>query len=207
MKAKYFSYLFIFCCGLVFLNSCATRIPVQSVTLMQQITNEGTRMHKINVAYVNKVFNEKTADINFFIDKEYLPEMIKNIQKQITGMGIDMNKEWPAVIQKLTPQINATKDSLQQALLNNKFKVITKLNQDYDVFMQACNAEINLLSSAVKLNEEKRQIFDGLVKKISGDKMDAAKLEQILDSYLQKGSSVSAKILNFQTDIDNLLHN
>ncbi len=164
-------------------------------------------MHKINVAYVNKVFNEKTADINFFIDKEYLPEMIKNIQKQITGMGIDMNKEWPAVIEKLTPQINATKDSLQQALLNNKFKVITKLNQDFDLFIQACNAETNLLSSAVKLNEEKRQIFDGLVKKISGDKMDAAKLEQILDSYLQKGSSVSAKILNFQTDIDNLLHN
>ncbi|MEP6711918.1 MAG: hypothetical protein ABJA37_05870 [Ferruginibacter sp.] len=207
MKPTYPHYLVIFLGAALLLSSCATKIPVQSVTLMQQITNEGTRMHKINVAYVNKVFNEKTADINFFIDKEYLPEMIKNIQKQVAGTSIDMNKEWPAVIQKLTPQINATKDSLQQALMNSKFKVITKLNEDYEVFLQACTAEINLLSSAVKLNEEKRQIFDGLVKKISGDKIDAAKLEQILDNYLQKGSSVSGKILNFQNDIDNLLHN
>lgn len=207
MKIKLFCNVCIFYFCSVLLSSCATKLPVQAVTLMQQISDEGTRMHKLNVAYVNKVFNEKTTDINIFIDKEYLPELVKNIQKQIAGTAVDMNKEWPTVIQKLTPQVNGVKDSLQQTLTNNKFKILFALNQDYTFFKQACDAEINLLSSAAKLNEEKRQIFDGLLKKISADKIDASKLEQVLDNYLKKGSTISAKILNFQNDIDALFQN
>ncbi len=204
MKSKYFISLLLYSCSLL-LNSCAPKLPPQAVGLMQQISNEVDRMHKLNLAYVNKAFSEKMEDVNVFIEKEYTPEMIKNIQKQIAGVNIDMNKEWPTVVQKLSPQISATKDSLQKALVENRIRIISKLNEDYNILKQACDAEMNLLSSAVKLSETNRQVYDGLIKKISGNKLDAPKLEQALNGYLQKGSSVAGMILNLQENMNAIL--
>lgn len=187
------------------IHSCTPKLPPQSVSLMQQISNEVDRMHKLNLAYVNKTFTQKMDEVNEFIDKEYTPEMIRNIQKQIAGVNVDMNKEWPAVIQKLSPQISATKDSLQKALVDNRIRIISKLNEDYSILKQACDAELNLLSSAVKLNETNRQVFDGLIRKISNDKLNPSKLEQALNGYLKKGSSVATMILNLQENMNTIL--
>jgi hypothetical protein len=187
------------------IQSCAPKLPPQAVSLMQQISNEVDRMHKLNLAYVNKTFSEKMEDVNLFIEKEYTPELIKNVQKQIAGVNIDMNKEWPAIVQKLSPQISATKDSLQKALVDNRIRIISKLNDDYNILKQACDAELNLLSSAVKLSETNRQVYNGLIQKISGNKLDAPKLEQALNGYLQKGSSVAGMILNLQENINTIL--
>ncbi len=204
MKSKYLISLLLYSFSLL-INSCAPKLPPQAVSLMQQISNEVDRMHKLNLAYVNKAFSEKMEDVNVFIEKEYTPEMIRNIQKQIAGVNIDMNKEWPSVIQKLSPQISATKDSLQKALVENRIRIITKLNDDYNILKQACDAELNLLSSAVKLSETNKQVLNGLISKISGNKLDASKLEQALNGYLQKGSSVAGMILNLQENINTIL--
>ena len=181
---------------ILLLVSCA-RLPVQSVNLMQQIKDEGQRMHKLNIAYVNLLFENKNAEVDSFIKKEYTPEFIAKIKKGIdeNDTKIDMNKQWPEILPKIIPLINGVRDSLRTALLSNKGKIIAKLNEDYEFYKQACDAQIALLSSATKLNATTKQIFNSIAGKVTGNKTDLGMLEQKLDGFLKKGESISQKIL------------
>jgi hypothetical protein len=174
--------------------SCA-KLPVQSVNLMQQIKDEGQRMHKLNVAYVNLVFENKNAAVDSFMKNEYIPEFIGNIKKGVDANGIDMNEQWPEVFPKIVPLVNAVRDSLRTALISNKQKIVSKLNEDFEFYKQACDAQIGLLSSATKLNNTSKQIFNTLAGKITGNKVDLSMLEQKLDGFLKGGESIAQKIL------------
>jgi len=188
--------------------SCA-KLPVQSVNLMQQIKDEGQRMHKLNIAYVNLVFGNKNDEVDSFMKKEYIPEFLGRIKQGIeeNDTKIDMNEQWPQIFPKIVPVINAVRDSLRTALLINKGKIITKLNDDYELYKQACDAEIGLLSSATKLNNSTRQIFNSLVGKVTGNKTDLSMLEQKLDGFLQKGESIAQKILFLNDAVQSLTGN
>jgi hypothetical protein len=174
--------------------SCA-KLPLQSVNLMQQIKDEGQRMHKLNIAYVNLLFDSKTAAVDSFMKQEYIPEFISNIKKGIDANGIDMSEEWPEVFPKIVPVINAVRDSLRTALVINKQKIVSKLNEDYEFYRQACDAQIGLLSSATKLNNSSKQVFNTLAAKITGNKIDLAMLEQKLNGFLKEGDNIAQKIL------------
>lgn len=176
--------------------SCA-KLPVSSVSLMQDIKAEGQRMHKLNIAYVNMVFESKNAEVDSFMKKEYIPELLANIKKGFDNNDtrIDMNEQWPEIFPQIVPIVNGVRDSLRTALLTNKEKLIGKLTTDYNFYEQACNAQIGLLSSATKLNNTTRQIFNSLAGKITGNKADLSTLEKKLDGFLQKGESISQKIL------------
>jgi len=186
---------------------CA-KIPVQSVTLMQQIQQEGERMHRLNVAYVNKTFNDKLNAVNEFMQNEYIPDLMKGIKAKIAKDSINMNNEWEKLFAKLNPVINSVKDSLTRALEQNRSRIITKLNEDYLVYQQACETQLNFLNSAVKVNQASKNAADAVIKKFSGNKIDLATLEQVLDKYLKKGESAASMVLNLYNDINtNILKN
>ncbi len=195
--------LFIVC-----LNSCA-KLPVQSVQLMQQIKDEGQRMHKLNMAYVNMVFEKNNAEIDSFMNKEYIPSMISSMKKSFdeNDTKIDMNKQWPQIFPKIVPVVNGVRDSLRMALAENRAKIISKLNEDYEFYRQACDAEIGLLSSATKLNNTTRQIFNTLLTKVSGNKTDLTSLEKKLDGFLQQGESIAQKILFLNQAVQSITGN
>lgn len=195
MTIKFF-YTVVAALGLLLFVSCA-KLPVQSVSLMQQIKDEGQRMHKLNVAYINLLFENKNAEADSFMEKEYIPEYISNIKRLMdeNDTRIDMNENWQEIFPKIIPVVNAVRDSLRTALLNNKNKIITKLNEDYDLYKQACDAQIALLSSATKINNTTRQIINSIAGKITGNKTDLSMLEQRLEGFLQKGETIAQKIL------------
>jgi hypothetical protein len=188
--------------------SCA-KIPVQSVNLMQQIKDEGQRMHKLNIAYVNMVFESKNAEVDSFMKKEYIPEFLGRIKEgfDANDTRIDMNEHWPEVFPKIVPLVNAVRDSLRNALAMNKGKIVTKLNDDYEFYKQACDAQINLLSSATKLNNSTKQIFNSLLGKATGNKIDLSTLEQKLDGFLHKGEGIAQKILFLNESVQTLTGN
>ena len=188
--------------------SCA-KLPVQSVNLMQQIKDEGQRMHKLNIAYVNMVFESKNAEVDSFMKKEYIPEFLGRIKEgfDANDTRIDMNEHWPEVFPKIVPQVNAVRDSLRNALAINKGKIVTKLNDEYEFYKQACDAQINLLSSATKLNNSTKQIFNSLLGKATGNKIDLSTLEQKLDGFLQKGEGIAQKILFLNESVQTLTGN
>jgi hypothetical protein len=191
---------------IAFAASCA-KLPVNAVSLMQQIKDEGQRMHQLNLAYVNMMFESKNAEVDSFMNKEYIPGFIGNIKKGIDNSNgqIDMNKDWPKVFPKIVPVINAVRDSLRSALLNNKGKITAKLNEDYDFYKQACDAQISLLASVTKLNGTTRQIFNSLLGKATGNKTDLTMLDQKLEGFLKKGESISQKILFLNQAVETVI--
>lgn len=201
---------YLFC--LVVCISCA-KIPMQSISLMQQIKNEGERMHKLNLAYVNKLFNDQSEAINLFIEKEYTPEYIREIKAEIKNkedelsIKIDMNKEWPNIVPKINKRVNAVKDSLVKVITLSQQLIVNKLNEDYQVYEQACETQLNLLTSAAKLNESGRQAANSILSKITNNKVNMNSLESTLNNYLQKGSNAGQMITSFQLAISNLLTN
>lgn len=193
---------------IVLFASCA-KLPMQSVNLMQQIKDEGQRMHKLNLAYVNLVFERQNAEVDSFMKKEYIPEFLNNVKQGLdeNETKIDMNEHWPEIFPKIVPVINSVRDSLRMALLLNKGKIITMLNTDYEFYRQACDAQIGLLSSATKLNNSSRQIFNSLISKVTGNKTDLGTLEQKLDGFLKKGEGVAQKILFLNETVQTLTGN
>lgn len=183
------------------LFSCA-KLPVQSVSLMQQIKDEGQRMHKLNLAYVNLLFQDKKNAVDTFIDREYTPAYLKRIKELMdeNQSKID-NENWQTIFPQMIPHINAARDSLQGALLANKNKIIEQLNEDYNFYKQACDAQIMLLSSATRLNGATKQIFNSVAGKITGGKTDLSVLENLLDNALKKGGSIAEKILGINEAI------
>ena len=188
--------------------SCA-KLPVQSVNLMQQIKDEGQRMHKLNLAYVNMMFESQNAEVDSFMKKEYIPEFLGKIKEgfDANDKRIDMNEHWPEVFPKIVPVINSVRDSLRNALVTNKEKIVTMLNGDYQFYNQACDAQINLLSSATKLNNSTRQIFNSLLGKATSNKIDLSTLEQKLDGFLKKGEGIAQKILFLNDSVQTLTGN
>lgn len=205
MVANIFSKL-LACTYILCIVSCA-KLPVQSVNLMQQIKDEGQRMHKLNLAYVNLLFENKNAEVDSFMKKEYIPDLINGIKTGAEAANIDMSKRWPETFSKLLPVINGVRDSLRTALLSNKNKIISRLNNDYDFYKQACDAEIGLLSSVTKLNATTRQVFNTIAGKVTGNKTDLTMLEQKLDGFLKKGETISQKILALNEDVQTITGN
>lgn len=163
---------------------------------MQQIKDEGTRMHKLNLAYVNLLFQDKKAAVDSFIQNEYTPVYLKRVKELMDDNDLTVNNDnWPAIFPQIVPIINAARDSLQNALAENKSRLVEKLNEDYNFYKQACDDQIALLSSATKLNSASRQVFNSLTSKITGGKTDLTMLEQRLDAVLGKGGSIAEKIL------------
>jgi hypothetical protein len=194
MKAKLLYVTMIIAAALL-LHSCA-KLPVSSVSLMQQIKDEGTRMHKLNIAYVNMLFENKKAAVDSFIENEYTQAYIKRTKELMDGNNFKVdNTNWQSLLPKMLPVINAARDSLQNTLAENKNRLVEKLNEDYGYYKQACDAQIALLSSATKLNNASRQVFNSIAAKITGGKTDLTMLEQRLDGALKKGSSIAEKIL------------
>ncbi len=201
-------YLTVLLPVIILLHSCA-KLPVQSVSLMQQIKDEGTRMHKLNVAYVNLVFNKQMEDVDTFMEKHYIPEYMARVKQLIdeNDTKIDMNKNWQTIFPQMIPYINAARDSLTKALATNKNKIIEKLNDDFRFYEQACDAQIALLSSATKLNNTTRQIFDKAAGKLTGGKTDLSSLEQRLEGVLKKGGNMAEKILSINEIVESFTHN
>src|SRR5687768_722369 len=114
--------------GIVFclaITSCA-KMPIQAVELSHALKDEGQRMHEMNLALVDYVFNEKKHMINEFITKEYSPLLIENF-KTLLPAATDYKKDFLEIMQAINPRIDARRDSLLQVLQEQKRLVSSKL--------------------------------------------------------------------------------
>lgn len=191
----------IFVLGII-LSSCA-KVPISSINLMNTIQLEGKRMHELNTLFVNKMFDEKRNRIDTFIIKQYTPVLIENFVKKIPE-GIDYKSNLPKIIASIIPKINARRDSMQNVLESNRIKIIDKLNTDYFEYDNACVQMTALLSSAVKLEDERKRAI-GQLANISKNKIDFEKLGNTLDGFIQDAGSVAKSTSNLNTSINEIL--
>lgn len=196
----------IFKLGLValLLTSCA-KIPMGSVVLADALITEGERMHNLNLVLMNRLFNEKRAAIENFINAEYTPVVAANFAKLVDPKTVDeFKKDFPEMMQALTPKINARRDSLVKVLELQKEKTVAKLNADYKAFTTGFFELKKLLESAVKIDKEKAALFDK-VKAFSNNRIDLVGLENVLDKFVNSAGKVGGGIVDLDSAINQIL--
>ncbi|HEY1022437.1 MAG: hypothetical protein ACO1NX_10025 [Chitinophagaceae bacterium] len=185
-----------------FFFSCA-RIPVQSVSLMEAVETEGARMHSINMALLHSMFREKKEMISTFIENEYTPALVENFKKQLPASA-DYKTDFAEMVQSLIPHINARKDSLLRALDEEQFKIMEQMQTDYAVYQEAVGELKRLLTSAAKIDAEKKALFD-TARQITNNRVNLAEIEAALDSFIISGGSVGSNVQKLSQTVNSFL--
>lgn len=194
MKKKFILLLFPF-----FILSCA-KIPVQSIDLADAIVEEGERMYQLNIALINKMFEEKREEIDAFIKNEYMPKYTENFIKLIpTETSIEA--ELSGILNAIVPEIITHRDSMQLILEQQRIILISKLDDNHTIYKDACGELKALLISAVNVNEARKSAFDK-VKKLSDNQIDLSKLENILDNFIRNSGNIFENSINLNDSIN-----
>ena len=192
-------YLLIFC---LFFISCA-RIPIQAVELSHALKDEGQRMHEMNLALVEYVFNEKKHLVNQFIANEYSPTLVENFMRGLPP-GTDVKKDFLEIMQAINPRINSRRDSLLDVLQEQKGTITQKLNTDYKVYGEAFGAMENLLASGSRLNQQRAGVYEN-IKTLSGNRLNLQGIDNALNQFIKGAGTVGEKTLMLTSTIQTLL--
>ncbi len=187
-------------CALI-LSGCV-KLPIESLQLSDSITNEGKRMHEMNVALVNKMFHGKSERIDAFIQDEYTPKFLEEFMMRIPE-GVDVEAELPGILKSITPQISLRRDAMQTALEAERIKLIEKLNLDFDKYQEASSELRNLIRSGVNINEERRRAFERLTS-LTGGAINLNQVETELDKFVLKAGEVGGNLQSLETNINEL---
>lgn len=187
----------------ILITSCA-KIPIQSITLMDNILNEGKRMHSLNILMTNKLFDEKREKIDDFIMKDYTPKFIAEFTSKLPN-DVDVKGELNNIILKIIPKVNVRRDAMQNALEANRIKIIDKLNQDYREYDIMCNELKRLLQSAVKVNDESKKLVSQ-VSAITKNNIDFEKLEATIDGFIGNSGDFGQNVDSLNESVNKLLN-
>lgn len=185
------------------IGSC-TRIPLQSITLSERIQEEGARMHQLNILLLNQLFAEKKARVNDFIKNEYTPSIIDKMTSDLDE-DLDVKSELPQIMAAALPMINERQYAMQIALDSAKIKIMDQLNADFAKYNMANSEMKKLLESAVKLNEEKKQLLNqsNWFKKKG---IDYNQLAELLDRFIYSSGNIGGLIVNLNKDLNKVLN-
>lgn len=171
---------------------------------MDAISTEGKRMHQINNTLINKMFNEKREKIDEFIKNDYTPKFIEEFTKK-TPLGTDLSNELPGMMKSIIPKIIERRDAMQNALEVNRIKVIEKLDQDYKEYETACHELKKLLESAIKVNEESKQLLNK-TQELTGSKIDFDQIGGEIDKFILNTGDIGQKINDLNEGLNKIIN-
>ncbi|WP_046757026.1 hypothetical protein [Kordia jejudonensis] len=179
--------------------SCAS-IPASTATLSQEVISEANAMHQLNIALINKLFEERKDKVDDFVNNQYIPAFTKNFQAKIP-QGVDISAELPNILKNVMPVINRKRDSLHNLLDTQKQDMITSLNETYATYQQASTSLQNLISSAVKLKQSEANTL-AQIQSLTGTNINVGKIQGQLDSLLVKTGNGFDKLLKAESAIN-----
>lgn len=185
---------------LIILTSCllisCVSIPASTTTLAREVIKESDDMHQLNIALVNKLFNERKERINLFIKNVYTPEVIKNYEKLLPDT-VDYKKEMPNIIKSIIPVINKRKDSLQAILSQQKQQILNDLNTNYKTFQRATTSLQNLIESVAKIKSVENKALNS-IENLTGKSLDVQKVKTTIDKLFNETAPTINKIVNIE---------
>ena len=183
-------------------SSCA-KIPIQSVNLMDALMEEGTRMHQINISFLNGIFKAKKEKVDEFIKTKYTPHFIEELQKNIPP-ETNMKAELPNILNHITPLISQRRDSMQNALEEQRIKLSAKLETDYRTFSTAATELRMLLVSAAKLDTQRQQLFDR-ARELTKGSIDFDAIENSIDRFIGSGGNIGNDVSELNNTINSII--
>ncbi|TBX66138.1 hypothetical protein EZL74_11155 [Flavobacterium silvisoli] len=187
----------------IILASCS-KIPTQSIDLMNNIQIEGQRMHTLNVMLTNKIFKEKRKKIDEFMKLDYTPKYIEEFIKKIP-QNTDFKIELTNIMTSVIPKLNERRDAMQNTLESNRIKIIDKLNTDFQQYKTACDELKKLLESAVKVDEERKKLHSQ-VSQLTQNKIDFDQLDITIDKFIQDTGDWGENINNLNSSVNKLIN-
>jgi len=180
------------------INACAS-IPASTATLSQEVIAEAYSMHQLNIALINKLFEERKGKVDDFMNNQYIPLFVKNLQSKIPA-GVDINSELTNILKSVMPVINRKRDSLHNLLDTQRDQMVTSLNTNFTNYQQASATLQNLITSAVKLKQTEANTLNQ-IQNLSKTNFDIGKIQKHLDSLLIKTGDGFNKLLNIESAI------
>ncbi|WP_439506297.1 hypothetical protein [Sediminibacterium sp.] len=204
MRNRFSFFLFLLIVGLGCGFGSCTRIPLQSITLSERIQEEGARMHQLNTLLMHQLFAEKKARVNDFIKNEYTPSIIHKMTSDLDD-DLDVKSELPQIMAAALPMINERQYAMQMALDSAKIKIMDQLNADFAKYNMANTEMKKLLESAVKLNEEKKQLLNQS-NWFKRKGIDYDQLAELLDRFIHSSGNIGGLIVNLNKDLNKVLN-
>jgi hypothetical protein len=186
-------------CVVISMYGCAS-IPASTADLSRQVIAEAHSMHQLNIALVNKLFDERKDKVNEFINNQYIPTFVKNFQSKIPP-GVDVNKELPNILKSIMPVISQKRDSLHNILDEQRDEMVTALNDNYATYQQASASLQNLISSAVKLKQTEKNTL-AQIQKLVNTNIDVGAIQKHLDKLLMETGNGFDKLLDIKATIN-----
>ncbi|WP_430412572.1 hypothetical protein [Kordia sp.] len=179
--------------------SCAS-IPASTATLSQEVIAEADAMHKLNIALVNQLFDERKQKVNDFINNEYIPTFVKNFEAKIPA-NVDVKAQLPNILKSVMPVISRKRDSLQNLLDVQRNDMVNSLNASYSNYQRATSTLQNLITSAVKLKQSEANTL-AQIQSLTNTNINVGEIQSHLDNLLVKTGNGFNKLLNVKSAIN-----
>jgi hypothetical protein len=172
------------------LSGCVSA-PKESVELSSNIGKGILESQRSYNALLNIYFASKKTQVDQWIEKEYIPEYLANIQSELkkAGKSAVLSSEQMADV---LHDVIVERDQKQTDLENTRLLLLTKSNEHYAALLQSNNGVTSLLQSMVDIKNASSTSAQ-TIKVVSGGKIDLEKLERNFNGYLKVVGAASSK--------------
>lgn len=168
------------------------QIPQESVSLSMEIGKGVVSIHESNVHFVNWFFGVKIEKINT-LENKALDDFFSKIAAATEKPNAPpLKKKDLYKIKGFIDKIHNNGNEYRTALNTSRAKILESLEHDYRTIINANGSITGLLQSAVAVDEAKTTSYDKL-KNLTNDKIDLAKMEQIVNDGIAKFGDKTAK--------------
>jgi hypothetical protein len=158
---------------------------------------------EINLTLLNEIFNGKRGKIDDFIKTQYSPKFTSDFQKNIPA-DADIKSQLPNIINAITPKITERRDAMQNALEEQRIKLIAKLELDYKTFESAVMELRKLIVSTTKVNSEKEALFNK-TRELSKGTIDLNAVENSIDRFINSGGDFGNELSTLNDSINTII--
>ncbi len=166
---------------LIGIVGCAT-IPKESVKLSENLSEmiESTKASHVNL--VNRYFAEKKNEVKRFVIEEYKPVFIKDVGNRLKAQNKEFTFE---LYDKAMERILKKMDQWVGEVEEMRIGVLNELDGHYQLMNQTNEAITNLLRSASKVEEARKELIER--SKMEAEKIiDFGKLDERIQGIIDK---------------------
>ncbi len=182
---------------------CAS-IPPEAVALSQSVGESINSLHQSNLRLINQYFDQKITKLDS-LEKEALDHFFNKV---ITGtqspdaplLGEKELNSIKGAVQRIHKRSEQFKSSINEI----RILIIKHSQKDYDTLAKANTAITDLLQSSISVDQARADGFSQL-KAISDNTIDLARLEPVIENYLQKFNDTSRSSAGLIKTINGLM--
>ena len=191
-------FLIIFVLTIMVLYSCAS-VPKEAVELNRAVGSGIIESQNSYTNLLNTYFALKKQQVDIWIENEYIPKYMANINEELKNAGQSTNLT-PEMLTDILRDVAAERDKMQTELEKTRILLLTKSNEHFTILLQSNTGVTNLLQSMIDVEEATSTAIESIKTK-SGGKVDLEIFEKKFNEYLEKAGATAEETTNLYDNI------